>query len=111
MTWDYAELSKAAKAFGGPEKLVEHIVDVSKRAGRFEMIPAVGGALVVGSAVGFAVTKIITYFQAKKNATYAELEDTKAEIIDGIKAYDASHPEETNCVETQDQAIEGVTDN
>lgn len=29
--WDYAELSKAAKAAGGPEKLVEGIEKASKR--------------------------------------------------------------------------------
>ncbi|MFQ9816968.1 MAG: hypothetical protein ACLRX3_02375 [Subdoligranulum sp.] len=35
--WDYAELSKAAKAAGGPEKYVEMLELVSKEAGKMEM--------------------------------------------------------------------------
>ena len=34
--WDYAELSKAAKAAGGPEKYVEMLELVSKEAGKME---------------------------------------------------------------------------
>lgn len=95
MAWDYAELSKAAKAFGGPEKLVEHIVAVSKKAGRIEMVPAIGGALVAGGVVGVAITKAVNYFKTKKDATNAELEAAKAELIDGIKEYDTLHSETT----------------
>lgn len=32
--WDYAELSKAAKAAGGPEKYVELLENASKDAGK-----------------------------------------------------------------------------
>lgn len=110
MAWDYAELSKAAKTFGGPEKLVEHIVTVSKRAGRIEMVPAIGGAFVAGGIV----VGVVNYFKAKKDATNAELEAAKAEIVDGIKTYDASHPEETHeeayYVDIQDQTPEDIAD-
>lgn len=37
--WDYAELSKAAKAAGGPEKYVEMLELTSKAAGKMEMLP------------------------------------------------------------------------
>lgn len=93
MTWDYAELSKAAKVFGGPEKLVEHIVAVSKKSGRIEMIPFIFGALFVGGVIGGTVTKTINYLQMKKSATQTELEATKAAIINEMKEYEASHPE------------------
>lgn len=93
MAWDYAELSKVAKEFGGPEKFMEHIVVVSKKAGQTEMIPYVVGAFFGGGAIVFAFTKAINYFQKKKGATQAELEAAKAEIINGIKEYETSHPE------------------
>ena len=93
MTWDYAELSKAAKAFGGPEKLVEHIVDVSKKSGRIEMIPVAVGSGVGFFIIGVAVDKAVNYFKAKKDASQKELEATKAELIKGIKDYDTKHPE------------------
>lgn len=37
--WDYAELSKAAKMVGGPEKYVEILEFASKGAGKMEMLP------------------------------------------------------------------------
>ena len=40
--WDYAELSKAAKAAGGPEKYVEMLERASRDAGKMEMLPWVG---------------------------------------------------------------------
>lgn len=115
MAWDYAELSKAARACGGPEKLVEHIVSVSKRAGRIEMVPAIGGFFMAGIIVGGAVFKALNYFRTKKDATNAELEAAKAELVDGIKTYDSSHPEETHeeayYIDTQEQTPEDIVDN
>lgn len=34
--WDYAELSKAAKQAGGPEKFVEMLEAASKKSGKIE---------------------------------------------------------------------------
>ena len=73
--WDYAELSKAAKAVGGPEKYVEMLELASKEAGKKEMFPWLGAAAV-----------------KKKNV--AETAKAKEEIINGIKEYDAMHSEE-----------------
>ena len=38
LNWDYAELSKAAKAAGGPEKYVELLERTSRNAGKMDMI-------------------------------------------------------------------------
>ena len=35
--WDYAELSKAAKVAGGPEKYVEMLERASRDAGKMDM--------------------------------------------------------------------------
>lgn len=45
--WDYAELSKAAKAAGGPEKYVDMLEQASKDAGKMEMLPWLGAAATV----------------------------------------------------------------
>ena len=47
--WDYAELSKAAKAAGGPEKYVDMLEQASKDAGKMEMLPWLGAAAVGAS--------------------------------------------------------------
>lgn len=57
--WDYAELSKAAKAAGGPEKYVEMLERASKEAGKMEMLPWVGVAAVGASLLTAATIKIV----------------------------------------------------
>ena len=37
--WDYAELSKAAKESGGPEKYIEFLEESNRQKGREEMLP------------------------------------------------------------------------
>jgi ribosomal protein S18 acetylase RimI-like enzyme len=71
MAWDYAELSKMAKANGGPEKLMDVLINSGKR----EMFPW------LGVAVG-------------DTATITELELAKKELIQGIKNYDAINAKE-----------------
>ena len=44
--WNYAELSKVAKAVGGPEKYVELLEKASKDAGKMEMAPWMGVAVI-----------------------------------------------------------------
>lgn len=89
--WDYAELSKAAKAAGGPEKYVEMLEVASKDAGKMEMLPWVGVAAVGASLLTAGAIKVIDYFKTRKEKNQQEIEMTKQEIIDGIKEYDASH--------------------
>ncbi len=89
--WDYAELSKAAKAVGGPEKYVEMLECASRNAGKMEMLPWVGAAAIGASLLTVATVKVIDYFKAKRGQNQEDIEDTKQEIIAGIKAYDAEH--------------------
>lgn len=37
--WNYAELSKKAKEFGGPEKYIEFLEKINRQRGRNEMLP------------------------------------------------------------------------
>ena len=90
--WDYAELSKAAKAAGGPEKYVEMLELTSKDAGKMEMLPWIGAAAVGASLV--TAIKVVDYFKAKKKKNEMEIAKAKEEIINGIKEYDAMHPDE-----------------
>ena len=93
--WDYAELSKAAKAAGGPEKYVEMLERASKEAGKMEMLPWVGVAAVGASLLTAATIKIVDNFKSKKKNNADEIEMAKEEIVKGIKEYDATtHPEE-----------------
>lgn len=91
--WDYAELSKAAKAAGGPEKYVEMLERASKEAGKMEMLPWVGVAAVGASLLTAATIKIVDYFKSRKTNNL-EIEIAKKELIKGIKEYDAAHPDE-----------------
>ncbi len=111
MAWDYAELSKAAKAAGGPEKLVNLIEEGGKSIGRIEgqssMVPWIGLAVLGASALTAGVIKLVDHFKAKKAISQAAVDEAKAELIQGIKDYDAAHPEEI-----EDDAVEkGYEDN
>ena len=89
--WDYAELSKAAKVAGGPEKYVEMLERASRDAGKMEMLPWVGVAAVGASLLTVAAVKVVDYFKSKKRQNQEDIEAAKQEIIAGIKAYDAEH--------------------
>lgn len=93
--WDYAELSKSAKAAGGPEMYVDKIEKASKAIGKaegkVEMIPVVIGAV----ALTAVTMKAIEYFKAKRKQSQAELEQAKQELIDGINQYNAEHETDT----------------
>jgi hypothetical protein len=92
--WDYAELSKAAKAAGGPEKYVDMLEQASKDVGKMEMLPWLGVAAVGASLLTAATIKVVDYFKSKKKKNEAEIEKVKKEIINGIKDYDDTHPDE-----------------
>ena len=92
--WDYAELSKAAKAAGGPEKYVELLELASKKAGKLEMLPWIGAAAAGASLFTTATIKVIDYFKSKKEAAHNEIVLAQEEIIKGIKEYDAAHANE-----------------
>ena len=97
--WDYAELSKSAKAAGGPEMYVDKIEKASKAIGKAEgkaeMMPVLGVAIAGAVALTAVTMKAIEYFKAKRKQSQAELEQAKQELIDGIKQYDAEHKTDT----------------
>ena len=90
MSWNYAELSKAAKDAGGPEKLMDLLVESGKETGRKDMIPVVGIAFGLG-ILGYAgIQKAIRYFK-KQSVSPEAVEAAKKELINGINEYDATH--------------------
>lgn len=91
--WDYAELSKVAKAVGGPEKYVEMLELASKESGKMEMLPWLGVAAVGASLLTVATIKVVDCFKSRKKNNEVEIEKAKVEIINSIKEYDATHPE------------------
>lgn len=92
MAWNYAELSKLAKANGGPEKLVEILI----KSGEKKVLPWVGVALAGGATLTIGVQKIVKYFSQKKAISAAEVELAKKELIQGIKDYDAAQATNEN---------------
>lgn len=84
MSWDYAELSKAAKRAGSPEKLMDELVESGKK----EMTPWLVVAVGIGVAMTIAVQKVSNHLYAKKQISDLEVEDAKTELIKGIKHYD-----------------------
>ena len=92
--WDYAELSKAAKAAGGPEKYVEMLECASRDAGKMEMLPWVGVAAVGASLLTVAAVKVVDFFKSKKRQNQEDIEAAKQEIVEGINAYDAEHKDD-----------------
>ena len=104
--WDYAELSKIAKQNGGPEKLVEKLVTASRKSGRRDMYPVVALVGVAGSAVTLGVVAIVKHFKKKRQVSETELEKAKKELVDGIKKYDAEHPESEETSEIADNEKE-----
>lgn len=87
MAWNYAELSKAAKAAGGPEAFVEAI----EQSGRNQMVPWIAGVGFVGVGIGICITKAKDFFKQKKAASQQAVGAAKRELIEGINRYDAEH--------------------
>ena len=94
MSWDYSELSKAAKVAGGPEAFVNKIEEESRKLGRAEgrsdMVPVIWLAL----AAGYGITKLIGYFKKKRAESQHALEEAKEELVNGIKEYDVLHSDD-----------------
>lgn len=100
--WNYAELSKAAKAVGGPEKYVELIEKESRKAGRNEMLPWIGITAVGASLLTAGTIKIINIFKARKYKKNEEIEEIKKELIEQIKEYDAKNTSEEGVDDEQE---------
>lgn len=91
MSWNYADLSKTAKNCGGPEELVDRLVNTGIAQGRESMYPIVGLALVVGALAwegGKALWKRF-YNKGVKSCSEIDIQATRDELIQGIKDYDS----------------------
>ena len=93
MAWNYAELSMKAKEVGGPEKLVELLIEVGRDTGHKEMLPVVGIAIGIGALGCAGISKLRTILRKKKYSPEA-VEEAKTELIKGIEEYDVTHAEE-----------------
>ena len=93
-SWDYSDLSKLAKAYGGPEKLVNRLAEEGMKAGRQQMVPVIVGGIIVSSVAAAGITKLVEYLKNEKKKSSQALEEAKEELVQEIKEYDASHPDD-----------------
>ena len=91
--WDYAELAKAAKTFGGPEKMLRYIKSLERAKGRADMYPWIVATAFVSALAGLGGHKLVEYFH-RNQENEKLLKIAEEEIIQGIKAYESEHPEE-----------------
>lgn len=59
-----------------------------------EMFPWLGSAAVGASLLTAATIKVVDYLKSQKKKNEGEITKVKQEIINGIKEYDAMHPDE-----------------
>lgn len=72
MNWDYAELSKCAKAAGGPDCFVQSAMSLGKR----KMVPVVIATGIIGLGVGFLLGYGVAYLvQMKDEEIQRDLKD------------------------------------
>ncbi len=96
MSWDYADLSKAASEAGGPKKYLEQLEKNSREIGRLEgqesMQPwlkvAVGAGVAIGIGGAALFNKVKNHIKAKKEEKQRGIDEAKEELIKGIEAYD-----------------------
>ena len=107
--WDYAELSRKAKEFGGPENFVNLLEAEAKEQGRNELLAELmqyaeldntsskttillGIGALIGAAAGVVLSAVLgKHYLAKKQQEL--IDKAKSELIEGIKAYDEAHPD------------------
>lgn len=86
--WDYSDLSKKAKTYGGPEEMLQAIEDEGIQKGREEMEPEVSKAkiegFVEGGALAFVLWKGIDFFHNRING-YRERKRLEREAAERIK--------------------------
>lgn len=92
--WNYAELSKAAKEAGGPEKYIEFLEEVNRQKGRSEMVPWMGVAALGASLLTIGTVKIVNIIKSRKVTKENEIEAVKLELTEKINEYASKHIEE-----------------
>lgn len=96
LNWNYAMLSRMAKAAGGPEKLVETIVKSSVSKGRRSMIPWVLLAAAGGSAGTYFGMRAVDRRRSRRIRENEEAVKAGTELVRGIREYDAAHSGESD---------------
>jgi hypothetical protein len=103
MSWDYSDMSKAAKAAGGPEAFVNMLEEESRKLGRSEghsdMVPVVIAASAIAIGIERGIVALVNHFRKKRLESERAVEEAKEEIVNGIKEYDASHSNEDEATE------------
>ncbi len=92
--WNYAELSKKAKEFGGPEKYIEFLEKINRQRGRNEMLPWVVISALGASVLTASTVKMVNVIKSRKQTKENEIEAIKSELIEKINEYDSKHIEE-----------------
>lgn len=92
--WDYAELSKVAKEFGGPEKYIEFLEEINRQKGKSEMLPWIWVSALGASLLTLSTIKIVNITRSHKQKRESEGEMAKAELIAKINEYDKTQIEE-----------------
>ena len=112
--WDYSELSKLAKEFGGPRKMLEILKSDSFEKG-FSAAKAADKPVKIGIGVGFfllgaAVIKIpdlIAYFkkeEQKGKLTAEEVAAIEQELISGMEQAAAEESGTANSASAEEDA-------
>lgn len=91
LNWNYAMLSRMAKAAGGPEKLVETIISSSVSRGKRLMIPWILLAAAGGSAGTYFTMRAVDRWRSRRIGEGEKTERAGAELVRGIREYDAAH--------------------
>lgn len=97
MEWDYANLSKEAKAAGGPYEYVEKIRNDGKEDGRIEAVICTGLILLctkLAKKYGPIAVESLKKLWKGRVEQKREVKIAETELIQGINKYDASHPDD-----------------
>lgn len=90
MSWDYAQMSKAAKQSGGPEKWIGAIKAASRSQGHRDMLPIVVLAMGAGTAIGGIAVKFGGRLTSRKQALEAESAKAEQMVVAHIESEDAA---------------------
>lgn len=91
--WNYAELSKAAKEAGGPEKYIKFLEAINRQKGRSEMAPWIGVTALGASLLTIGTVKIFNIIKSRKITKENDFEAAKLELTENINKYASQHIE------------------
>ena len=103
MSWEYAELSKQARAAGGAQALVNKIEEGGRQKGRDEMKPVVILTGIFSFVGGVVIPKIYHHFKGKKVAVQIESGNAKTELINGIDDFDNTHQNDEQALTSNEE--------